>query len=574
MSSVLNQQRPCGTKEGIENTSDKGYALLDLPDDVLGRILSSLDEEELKHSVPLWSGTCRRLSRLLIRSIEFRYPDSVSVSKKIALFPCAETVAIHGVDGYSMGSILKDVHVGLVRLERLVLKGVCIDQDAMETLTVFKGRLREIEFVNVDFDASVKGLHGVVGDELCVLRMQDCRGVSCEDLRVVLSGAKNLEELSLEGMQLCDDVFLGVHERLSFLNVSSSCSFTWRGICHLRTCRRLKRLVLSACYNIDDEVCKAIKEAVPQVEELGLFECGEHLGRQGLEHLSCLVHLKTLDFGYVSGCFESKDIEGMVSKLKKLKVLKLSGTSYVDNTVLQACVDHLPVLEKLDISECQEITRDGFMVLRNFKMLKDLNLGWNARVTDDVLEYLPRTLHRLDVSFCSRLSGAGLCHVAKLKNLNDLCLRRCRKIGNRGIEVLTSGCTRLSKLDISFTQIHAKALCGLQRLPALRYLDMSDCKYATTVMGMASLCLVKSLEELNLSMNPRLDDGCLHAISFHPGLRVLSIRHCPEVSCYGVLECRRLRRLKKLDISGCSARVSSASICTVASKLNAHIVYQ
>eukprot|EP00889_Picochlorum_renovo_P001938 jgi/Picre1/28968/NNA_004362.t1 len=206
---------------------------------------------------------------VLIRSIEFRYPDSVSVSKKIALFPCAETVAIHGVDGYSMGSILKDVHDGLVRLER-----------------------------------------------------------------------------------------------------------------------RLKRLVLSACYNIDDEVCKAIKEAVPQVEELGLFECGEHLGRQGLEHLSCLVHLKTLDFGYVSGCFESKDIEGMVSKLKKLKVLNLSGTSYVDNSVLQACVDHLPVLEKLDISECQEITRDGFMVLRNFKMLKDLNLGWNARVTDDVLEYL------------------------------------------------------------------------------------------------------------------------------------------------------------------------------------------
>lgn len=543
---------------------------VDLPEEILGRVLSLLDAEEVKHCVPLWNTTCRRLSRMAIRSIEFHYPDAATVSKKIGLLPCAETVTIHGVDGYPMARIVRDVSVGLVRLERLVLKGVCIDEDAMGGFRNLQGRLREIEFVHVDFEAGVTGL---LGKELHVMRMQDCRGVSCEELRMVLDGAKNLEELSLEGMQLSDDVFLGVHDGLSFLNLSSSCSFTQRGISHLRRCHRLKRLVLSACYTIDDDVCKAIKEAVPQVEELGLFECGEQLGRQGLCHLSCLVQLTTLDFGYVSGCFDSKDIERMVSKLKGLKVLKLSGTSCVDNGVLQACAEHLPVLEKLDISECQEITREGYMVLRNFRMLKDLNMGWNARVTDDVLQYLPRTLHRLDVSFCWRLSGAGLCHVAKLEHLNDLCLRRCRRIGNRGVEVLTSGCQALSKLDISFTQIQGKALCGLQQLPALKYLDMSDCKYATTVMGMASLCLVMSLEELNLSMNPRLDDGCLHAISFHPGLRVLSIRHCPDVSSHGVLECCRLKRLKKLDITGCSTRVSQASICTVASKLNAHIVY-
>eukprot|EP00890_Picochlorum_soloecismus_P005892 jgi/Picsp_1/6303/NSC_03652-R1_hypothetical protein CHLNCDRAFT_145384 [Chlorella variabilis] len=388
---------------------------------------------------------------------------------------------------------------------------------------------------------------------LRLLRFQSCSGVDYKSLGLSLGGMCHLEDVAIEGSGDLPDALLcgiGKLEHLTSLDLSSCDTFTAHGLEALKDCRSLKRLLLPACWNVDDQMCKAIADFMPQLECLSLFESGEDMSGVGLAQLKKLKHLKEMDFGYVCGYFSSADLVGMLQGMKGLTMLNISGTDGVDDDVLEAVTCNLTSLTRLDISECQSISEKGTRSLQKLIQLKELDCGWNSRLSDALVEGFPRGLTRLDLSYCSGLTDNGIKSISELKQLKVLNLRRCSQLRNKSLEYI-SRCANIVSLDISYTGMSSRGLEKLHMLEKLEHLDMCGCSHAATVTGLASLRHVKSLKALNVSMTSRIDDGCLHSISFLPHLHTLAVRRCPKISDFGIFELKRLKKLRKLEINGC-----------------------
>lgn len=388
---------------------------------------------------------------------------------------------------------------------------------------------------------------------LRMLRFQSCSGIDYKSLGLSLGGMCQLEDVAIEGSGDLPDALLcgiGKLEHLTSLDLSSCDTFTAQGLEALKDCKLLKRLLLPACWNVDDQMCKAIADSMPQLECLSLFESGEDMSGVGLGQLKKLKDLKEMDFGYVCGYFSSADLVGMLQGMKGLTMLNISGTDGVDDDVLEAVTCNLTSLTRLDISECQGISEKGTRSLQNLIQLKELDCGWNSRLSDLLVERFPRGLTRLDLSYCSGLTDHGVKSISELKELKVLNLRRCSQLRNKSLEYI-SQCSNIVSLDISYTGMSSKGLEKLHMLEKLEHLDMCGCSHAATVTGLASLRHVKSLKALNVSMTSRIDDGCLHSISFLPHLQTLAVRRCPKISDFGIFELKRLKKLRKLEITGC-----------------------
>ena len=389
---------------------------------------------------------------------------------------------------------------------------------------------------------------------LRLLRFQSCSGIDYTSLGLSFSGMRHLEDVAIEGSGDLPDALLSCIgnqlECLSSLDLSSCDTFTAQGLEALKDCRSLKRLLLPACWNVDDQMCKAIADYMPQLECLSLFESGEDMSGAGLAQLKKLKNLKEMDFGYVCGYFSSADLVSMLQGMKGLTMLNISGTDGVDDDVLEAVTRNLTTLTRLDISECQGISEKGTRSLQNLIHLKELDCGWNSRLSDALVERFPRGLTRLDLSYCSGLTDNGIKSISELKQLKVLNLRRCSQLRNKSLEYI-SRCSNIVSLDISYTGISSKGLEKLQMLEKLEHLDMCGCSHAATVTGLASLRHLRSLKALNVSMTSRIDDGCLHSISFLSHLQMLAVRRCPKISDFGIFELKRLKKLRKLEITGC-----------------------
>jgi hypothetical protein len=111
--------------------------------------------------------------------------------------------------------------------------------------------------------------------------------------------------------------------------------------------------------------------------------------------------------------------------------LNLAGVSAVDDDVIRT-VASMRSLERLDISECQGLSRKGFLPLGDLCNLKDLSVGWNSKLTDAAIECLPSSLEALDLSYASRISDAGLRHLKKMHNLKVLKLTNCLLVHDDG----------------------------------------------------------------------------------------------------------------------------------------------
>ena len=387
-----------------------------------------------------------------------------------------------------------------------------------------------------------------------------------------LAGLRNLKDVIISGMKSLSDgvlAVLGSLKALESVDVSSCDGFTAVGLQNLRGCRAIKTLILSACWNVTDAMCNEIVESLPQLSCLSLFEAGEGMTVAGLASLGKLTDLTALDFGYVCGYFDSNDVIDMLKHMRKLRVLNLGGTDGVTDKVLQHVCNNLKTLTRLDISECQTITQQGAKYLKHLVELEELNIGWNVRLSDEAVQQLPDSLAHLDLSYCSFISGRIFDDISAVRNLKYINLRRCTSFEDESLAELCRNCTQLERLDVSYTTITCKGLESLNLLTNLQDLVMCGCPLASTVTGLASLQKMRKLESLDLSMTPKLDDACLHSISFiaHSSLTTLVIRRCCRISEFGIQELKRLTFLRHLDVTGCK-RVSTSSIHNLRSVLS------
>jgi len=243
------------------------------------------------------------------------------------------------------------------RLSRLELHKVQIDAGTLDGL-LNASQLRVFKCCHVEFIDVTRWKHSVPvassasGEphppgpaSVRSLSLTDCqfltaRGVGRQAekkkaLSAFLRAFSGVAELTLESMELSDGLLgesLAGLGDLTTLNLAGSRGFSYRAISRVQRFK-LKELVLSACYVLNDDMCRVICTVCPGLEVLGVYE--GQISTTIVNLISSLSHLKTLDMGYSDGDVSPIDLQRMLAKLGKgLRVLNLGGVEAVNDFVM------------------------------------------------------------------------------------------------------------------------------------------------------------------------------------------------------------------------------------------------
>jgi hypothetical protein len=160
-----------------------------------------------------------------------------------------------------------------------------------------------------------------------------------------------------------------------------------------------------------------------------------------------------------------------------------------------------------------------------FKGIDYLRLSYHSfedddgSFTDSVLKYIKcfEDLEVLDLRR-SDATDAGLSNVKGLAKLRqvDVC-----QTAVRGGCLTALASTPLTDLDISYDSLSTKELAALAKLPKLRTLNMRltslDCE------SLAEISKCKTLRELYLDGNKKIDDECVGSLRSLPELKILGL---------------------------------------------------
>ena len=173
----------------------------------------------------------------------------------------------------------------------------------------------------------------------------------------------------------------------------------------------LKELCLQDCYHLnDDGLITFLNKTGESLKILDLRRTT--ISFSSVESLtSTLPGLKKLQLG---SCQQLGD-EGLIAFLNKtgesIKILDLSWTK-VSFSSVESLTSCLPVLEELYLQRCDQISDDGLMAFLNksWESLKILNLS-STRLSFSSVESMTSclpVLEKLDLSFCCNITEAGL----------------------------------------------------------------------------------------------------------------------------------------------------------------------
>ena len=229
-------------------------------------------------------------------------------------------------------------------------------------------------------------------------------------------------------------------------------------------------------------------------------------------------------------------------KLTSLKLHSFNNDQFSDLRTLS--------LQKLDLSYCSGITDAGLAHLSALR-LKELNLS-SCDVTDAGLAHLSALpLQKLDLSYCSKVTDAGLTHLSALR-LRELHLTHCKHITDAGLAHLST--LPLQRLSLTHCKrITDAGLAHLRNCP-LQLLDLAACELLTDT-GLAHLSPLP-LQILDLSNCEPITDAGLAHLSALP-LQILClcdsdcITDCENITDAGLAHLSTLP-LQILDLSTCS----------------------
>ncbi|KAA0722127.1 Lysine-specific demethylase 2A [Triplophysa tibetana] len=159
---------------------------------------------------------------------------------------------------------------------------------------------------------------------------------------------------------------------------------------------------------------------LPALKDLILSGCSS-LCVSALSSQSC-PSLRTLDLCW-GVCVKDTQIKDLIvlqgsesrSRLRSLLNLRLSGLDISDST-LKLIVRHMPLLRRLDLSHCQELTDQSINLITAS--------GCNTR----------NTLRQLNLAGCNKLTDACLSYMKRLSALALLDLRGCKNVTRCGCE--------------------------------------------------------------------------------------------------------------------------------------------
>ena len=424
-----------------------------LPRELLVRILYFVDVDEDRRSV---TRVCQTWRNALLESghrVTFRAGQNSPgpeleidrIHDLSALFPLCRHLRVVASPSRPFDPVLFSLLRPLelpCQLSSIELHKVQVDATGLSSiLHAGHDQLRDLKCTQVEFVDVGRWKPGRKSG-VWTLHLSDCRFVTARGVARSTEKIKALgaflkafapRELTLETMELSDNLlggYLAEQCDLTSLNLAGSRGFSHRSIARLPKFK-LKELVLSACWVLNDDMCRVICDLCPCLETLGVYE--GKISTTTVQLISNLSHLKTLDMGYSDGDVSPIDLRRMLRKLTgNLSVLNLSGVSAVNDYVLEE-IGQMKTLKRLDISGCPGLTSSGLAAIAGLDLLEDLACGWSSKLCDAALALLPRSLERLDVSYASSITDVGINHLKQLGRLKELELTGC-KVSREGIE--------------------------------------------------------------------------------------------------------------------------------------------
>ncbi|CAG7718281.1 unnamed protein product [Allacma fusca] len=267
-----------------------------------------------------------------------------------------------------------------------------------------------------------------------------------------------------------------------------------------------------------------------------------------------------------------------------IQTLKLYNSSLTDKG-LYSLLDHLSIVENLELVSCNEITEDGItkalpvnlsnIVILDCIHVADLVFSSVAKlpclrsftiqayhVTDAALSSfnskLNLNLTTLKLNSCWELTNQAILHiVSSLPHLETLSLSGCSKVTDEGIEILAENLTVLKSLDLSWcSRITDSSLeCIACDLVSLQQLILDRCTLVTD-LGIGYLATMSSLRLLSIRWCSSIRDQAVHHIISIKKLQYLSIAGCTNISAGTLCSLSSLRELRELELTNCGVTPS------------------
>ncbi|KAH9519769.1 F-box/LRR-repeat protein 16 [Bulinus truncatus] len=226
-------------------------------------------------------------------------------------------------------------------------------------------------------------------------------------------------------------------------------------------------------------------------------------------------------------------LESLIRKMPGINKLELSNCNEITGSGLWACLN--PKIVALSITDCIHIADDTIgAIAQLLPALYELNLQ-AYHVTDNGLALfdskLNSSLRVLRLKSCWEITNHGVVNIIhSLPNITVLSLSGCSKVTDDGIEIIAENMKKLKSLDISW--------CARVTDASLEYVA----------------CDLGILEELILDRCTHVTDIGIGYISTMTSLTRLFIRWCVQVGDYGLHHIFSMRNLRVLSIAGATLR--------------------
>ncbi|XP_059639108.1 uncharacterized protein LOC132281422 [Cornus florida] len=188
---------------------------------------------------------------------------------------------------------------------------------------------------------------------------------------------------------------------------------------------------------------------------------------------------------------------GMINGCPNLAEVYLRRRCQVGNFGVISLVDLVPNLTTLDLTGCIRIADEALKAIGNARSLQVLILRGCWLITNTGLALLAsgslsRTLRELDIAECNRITDDGLLHLREMCCLEELNLANC------GLDVTNTGGVAIAAIQtlkrLSFSWLinisDATLIALAQNCPNLVYIGLRGCESITRVMAFVPLQII------------------------------------------------------------------------------------
>ena len=244
-----------------------------------------------------------------------------------------------------------------------------------------------------------------------------------------------------------------------------------------------------------------------------------------------------------------------VCSLSRLSVISLSHFHSLSDQGIATVGKSAGLLTSLDISYCYRVTNAGLAALGNLKLLKHADMSGLYSMTDQGLRSGLRqsiNLECLKLNDCTLLSDDAMSFLEELPALRKLSLRGCIQLSDPAMAHLQS-LQSLENLDLSMCcGLTPKGLRPLSVLPSLDSLLLSRVMWMDR-HAIPELSALHHLTCLDLSSCINVDDDAVAAVANLKlkDLQEINLERCHRITDSGVSNLHLLPSLRHLNVLSC-----------------------